>query len=465
MKSLQEQYNLITEGKGHKDVFMKDAKSRYPNLLNNSLNFDNTTKILKNKGIINENVGGYVDLKPITKIDSLSKKENWENKFKQFLNEKENPLQPLINDDKKVNTKEEEEKIKADSKKVSKSVENIESRNYDYDTNVENINNVNAQELLNGVYYESKSNPELGLKELQELAIKNLVKDPLHYVKEGQFGVGVGYEQPKTEVVDGDHAASGYSEKLKEGSDQMEPIKESLDKLGAIGGVVTTGNANSLAAMSGEVIRQMMAEAGEFKADEAGSQYHNSLYAENEVKEDEGTNVSYKDTDVALDEEKKDHDGDGDIDSDDYLAARDKAIKRSMAKKKPKKENIETKLAEIGKAAEITKMEAQLEFLHDHIDEKINRLSSIQEDENLKELVDKKKMKDMQKEIKLLEKRKAKMEKLYEKHCGKKFSRKEMVDEMDAVSWNEKNNPTRGAAGERDPKKVGQSTSAYAVNK
>jgi hypothetical protein len=443
---------------------MKDAKSRYPNLLNNSLNFDNTTKILKNKGIINENVGGYVDLKPITKIDSLSKKENWENKFKQFLNEKENPLQPLINDDKKVNTKEEEEKIKADSKKVSKSVENIESRNYDYDTNVENINNVNAQELLNGVYYESKSNPELGLKELQELAIKNLVKDPLHYVKEGQFGVGVGYEQPKTEVVDGDHAASGYSEKLKEGSDQMEPIKESLDKLGAIGGVVTTGNSNSLAAMSGEVIRQMMAEAGEFKADEAGSQYHNSLYAENEVKEDEGTNVSYKDTDVALDE-KKDHDGDGDIDSDDYLAARDKAIKRSMAKKKPKKENIETKLAEIGKAAEITKMEAQLEFLHDHIDEKINRLSSIQEDENLKELVDKKKMKDMQKEIKLLEKRKAKMEKLYEKHCGKKFSRKEMVDEMDAVSWNEKNNPTRGAAGERDPKKVGQSTSAYAVNK
>ena len=191
---------------------------------------------------------------------------------------------------------------------------------------------------------------------------------------------------------------------------------------------------------------------------------HNSLYAENEVKEDEGTNVSYKDTDVALDE-KKDHDGDGDIDSDDYLAARDKAIKRSMAKKKPKKENIDTKLAEIGKAAEITKMEAQLEFLHDHIDEKINRLSSIQEDENLKELVDKKKMKDMQKEIKLLEKRKAKMEKLYEKHCGKKFSRKEMVDEMDAVSWNEKNNPTRGAAGERDPKKVGQSTSAYAVNK
>ena len=41
---------------------------------------------------------------------------------------------------------------------------------------------------------------------------------------------------------------------------------------------------------------------------------------------------------------------------------------------------------------------------------------------------------------------------------------KEELEEMDEVSWNEKNNPTRGAAGERDPQKVGKSTSAYAIN-
>jgi hypothetical protein len=41
----------------------------------------------------------------------------------------------------------------------------------------------------------------------------------------------------------------------------------------------------------------------------------------------------------------------------------------------------------------------------------------------------------------------------------------EKIEEMDEVSWNEKNNPTRGASKkELDPKKVGQSTSAYAVN-
>jgi len=70
-----------------------------------------------------------------------------------------------------------------------------------------------------------------------------------------------------------------------------------------------------------------------------------------------------------------------------------------------------------------------LDYLTDHIAEKIERVESIDEDENLKELVDKSKMKAMQKEIKLLEKRKAKMEKIYEKSCGKKYQKKEMVDE------------------------------------
>ena len=448
MKSLQEQYNLITEGKGHKDVFLKDAKSRYPDMLTNSSTFENTTKILVNRGVIKENLGGVVTLKPITKIESLSKKESWEDKFVNFLNEAgTKELNALVNDDiDPKNSKKEEEKIKAEEKKVSKEVENSLNSNYDYSPKVDNINNVNGQEMLNGVYYESKQNPELSLEELQAKVIKNLSEDELYYVKEGQFGVeGVGYVEQKVSENDGEsYGGSGYSEKLKEGSDDMVPVKEGKERCTdceensegieliseSIGGVVTTGNPNSLAAMSGQIIKQMMSEAGEFKADDAGSQYHSSLYAENEVQEDEGESISYKDTDVALEEKKKDHDGDGDIDSDDYLAARDKAIKAAKAKK-PKKESIDSKLAEIGKAGDVTKLEAQLEFLSNHIDEKIQRVSSINEDDNLKELIDKSKMKAMQKEIKLLEKRKGKMEKMYEKMCGKKFQQTEIVDEAE----------------------------------
>ena len=417
----------------------------------------------KEKEVINEALGEVVTLKPINTIEPTPKAD-WENKFSQFLSEADS-LEPIVNNEEKINTKEEDDKVKAEVKKVSKPVENIESHNYDYSPSVDNINNVNAQEMLNGIQCEINYNSELTLDEAKEIAVKNLAKDPLHYVKDGQFGVkGVGYSQPAVqENNDKNYGGSGYSEKLKDGSDKMVPVKENKETImESFGQVVTSGNPNSFAAMSGEVIKQMMAEKEEkaLPMDEM---------------EDEGTAVSYSDTmqekKEDMDEGKgKDHDGDGDIDSDDYLAARDKAIKKAMGKK-PKKESIDTKLAEIGKAGEITKMEAQLEFLNNYIQEKSDRINSINEDDNLAELVDKKKMKDMMKEIKLLEKRKGKMEKMYEKMSGKKYQQTEVVDEaeeieeMDAVSWNEKNNPTRSkAVGERDPKKVGQSTSAYAVN-
>ena len=411
----------------------------------------------KDKELINEELGQVVTLKPINTIEASNKDPFW-TKFENFLAEG-GTLDPIVNTEEKVNTKEEDEKIKAEAKKVDKTVENVDSHNYDY--KAENINNVNAQEVLTGIQCEINYNKELTLDEAKELAVKNLSKDPLHYVKEGQFGVkGLGYTEPKVQENTGEtYGGSGFSEKLKDSSTKMQVVKEGKDDdcgcgkeviNESLGQVVTSGNPNSLAAQSGNVIRQMMAEKEEEKK------------LPMDEMEDEGTAVSYSDT--TMEAKGKDHDGDGDIDSDDYMAAKDKAIKAAKAKK-PKKESIDSKLAEIGKAGDITKMEAQLEFLSNHIDEKIQRVSSINEDDNLKELIDKSKMKAMQKEIKLLEKRKGKMEKMYEKMCGKKYKKAEMVDEMDEVSWNEKNNPTRGATKrELDPKKVGQSTSAYAIN-
>ena len=73
-------------------------------------------------------------------------------------------------------------------------------------------------------------------------------------------------------------------------------------------------------------------------------------------------------------------------------------------------------------------MEAKLDRVSEMISAKMERLSMIEEDANLAELVDKGKMKEMQKEIKVLEKVKAKMEKMYEKMNGKAYT-KEMVDE------------------------------------
>ena len=436
-----------------------------PNQLFEQLSKEFSSK--KDKELINEELGQIVTLKPLVNLTSEDfnpNKQAWESKFENFLAEG-GTLDPLVNNEDKVkyNSKEQDEKVKADSKlkyemdsklagsyKISDGVENIDSHNYDYDPKVENINNVNAQEVLSGVQLEINYNKELSLDEAMELAVKNLAKDPLHYVKEGQFGVqGLGYKESKQQQSDGEsYGGSGFSTKLKDGGDSMELVKESKELvLEAFGQVVTSGNPNSLAAQSGNIIRQMMAEKEEEKK------------LPMDEMEDEGTAVSYSDTtSEAAKPDFADIDGDGDKKESMKQAAKDK-------KKKVKKESIDSKLAEIGKESEKVKMEAQLDFLHDHIQEKVDRVSSIQEDENLSELIDKTKMKQMQREIKDLERKKMKMERIYEKSCGSKYSKKEMVDEMDEVSWNEKNNPTRGAAGERDPKQVGQSVSAYAVNK
>jgi hypothetical protein len=467
MKTLQEQYNLIQEGKGRKDLFLKEAKKTYPNLLSNLTSYNDATSILKSKNKINEGLGGIVTLKPLVQLTSEDfnpNKQDWERKYEDFVNEeKAKSLKPIINKDidKKINTEKEDDKIKADAKETSKTVTNTQDRNYDYSPKEDNINNVNAQEMMNGVYFELKEDPSLTLEKAQEKVIKNLAKDPLTYVKNGQFGVGVGYTETEVQENSGKtYGGSGYSDKLKKSDTKMKPIKESLFKKlikEGLGGVVTSGNPNSLAAQSGREIRRIMAEDG-FQADQAGSQYHASLYAESNDEKagpmDEAPKPDFMDIDK-----------DGDKEESMKKAGKDKKSK------KPKKDSIDAKLAEIGLQAETVKMEAQLEFLTNHISEKQDRLSGINEDENMLELMDKTKLKEMAKDIKALEKKKSQMERIYEKSCGKSYSPSKMVDEvedideMDAVSWNRQNNPTQGPAGERDPKKVGQSTSAYGLNK
>ena len=347
------------------------------------------------KDLLNENLG-YVDLKPITQIQSSPKKD-YEIKYAEYLAEEK---------------KKEDEAVPVVSKKESKHVEEVDSHAFDY-ANLDNIDNLNAEEFSKGVYFEmnkvretvSDANIGEAISKARKVVAKNLAKDPLFYIKNAMFGIeGLGFQETELEEVSGKFASSGYSDKLK------KVVKESL-----MGGVTTSGNPNSLAAQSGNTIRQMMAEKEEEKK------------LPMDEMEDEGTAVSYSDTTMeAAKPDFADIDGDGDKEESMKQAAKDK-------KKKMKKESIDSKLAEIGKEAEKVKMEAQLDFLHDHIQEKVDRVSSIQEDENLSELIDKSKMKQMQREIKDLERKKSKMERIYEKSCGKKYAKKEMVDETEEM--------------------------------
>ena len=315
--TLQEQYNLLQEGKSDKNAFMKSALRQFPNLFNNFTDYSTAVTVLKQKQIISEGVGGVVT--------ASNPFMNWE----KFL----------------------AEEAKAEEKEPTKEVVDMETAGFDY-KDEKNIDNLYGEAFLQGYYAEMKDpkNADKTVDELKEMVAKNMAKDRNFYMKEAAFGVkGIGYTDdiPGLKVSDkeikGKYASSGMEEvKLKEG---MTNLKDLISE----------------------------------------------MYTE--IKKEE-------------------------------------APQKAAPKKKVKKETVDSKLAEIEKAGKITTLEAQIEALDETIETKNHRISMVTEDDNLSELVDKAKMKEMQREVKELEKRKLKMEKLYEKMCGKAYSKPEMVDEV-----------------------------------
>lgn len=197
MKTLTEQYRLIKEDKGHKGVFLKEAKRQFPHLIKNNATFTEASKILKSKNIISENFIGT----PMVGNPIERKKEGFENAFENFLAEAE---------------------VKAEEKKTSKEVEEIQDHSYDYEDK-KMPNNMIFGQVQMGYYCELKDpkNEGKGDHELLEIVYKNLAKDPIFYTKNGQFGEkDLGYtddapslnepEEPK-----GEYKSSGYG-KLKE---------------------------------------------------------------------------------------------------------------------------------------------------------------------------------------------------------------------------------------------------------
>jgi hypothetical protein len=201
MKTLQEQYNLIKEGKGHKDTFLKEAKSRYPNLISNVLTYDQATTILKQRSVIQEHMLGGV-------ASNLGKKPDWFNIFDENMN---------IIAEKELN-----------------------KNSYDYEDK-KKIDNMNGEEFQLGINFEMSKVAELltsenmgeYLDKSRKTVAKNLASNPLHYVENAAFGQeGIGYTEDipglKPTEIKGKYAESGYGDETKkEANDKFIEVKES----------------------------------------------------------------------------------------------------------------------------------------------------------------------------------------------------------------------------------------------
>ncbi len=198
MKTLQNQYIEITEGKGNKDHFLKQARHLFPELLTVNSTFKDTVKILKGKNILTEAVGGIATQNP--------NKPDWFKIFNTNIKEAVG-----VKDKKEYGDQNTFEKIDKD---VAKDLES----NFD-NSDPKNIDNVYGQSFLMGYLAEmdDPKNADKTVDELKKIVAKNMAQDINYYAKNGMFGVkGIGLETSKEpKAPTGKYKSSGYGN-LKE---------------------------------------------------------------------------------------------------------------------------------------------------------------------------------------------------------------------------------------------------------
>ena len=301
-KTLQQQYQLINEGKGSKDHFLKQARNLFPELITSGNDYTTTVHILKNKSILHEGVGGLITQSPV--------QPDW---FKIF-NEKIAEAVGV------KNTKEygDQNEFEKPAPEVAKDL----ASNFD-NSDEKNIDNVYGQSFLMGFYTEmqDEKNKDKSVDELKQIVLKNMVKDINYYHTEASFGIkGIGY---KKDVVGGG-----------------EPV-------------------------------------------EPKGKYKSSGYGDMPKTVKEGLNEA-------------------------------------------KRPSVNDQIKELEKSSQAIALEAKLTAIDEAIEKRKSKLA-LAESEELAEMIDQSMVKTLNKEIKELEKHKAKTQKIYEKMTGK--AKEEVIDE------------------------------------
>jgi hypothetical protein len=249
-------------------------------------------------------------------------------------------------------------------------------------------------QIMMGYYAEMKDpkNADKTMQELKDIVFKNLTKDPIHYTKDGQFGVkGLGYttEAPglgEPKEAKGKYKSSGYGD-----------LKEGVEKF--------MSDVEDLATKKGDK---------KFSPEEIKAKLKQKREAELKRRKEAGESLEELSIRKAIQEM---------ID-----AELNEAIQTPTAESL--REGVEKDLAAINKEAEHEVLQSKLEKIQALIDKKQSQLTKLDEDEDMKNLTDDKKVKEISKDIKALEKAKAKLEKMMGKKGGK-VKKAEVIDEMD----------------------------------
>ena len=300
MKTLQQEYQLIKEGKGNKDHFLKVARNLFPEYITSGNDFTSAVHILTSKSLLSESAGDIV----------TTGRKDWQAIFNANLKEAVGVK----------NTKEygDQNEFEKSAPEVAKDLANQFDNN-----NPDNIDNVYGQSFLMGFYTEmqDEKNKDKSVYELKQIVLKNMVKNVNYYATEASFGV----------------KGIGYTKDVVGGGDPVEP-------------------------------------KGKYKSS-----------------------------------------GYGDM---------PKAVKEGL--NEAKRPSVNDQIKELEKSSQAIALEAKLTAIDEAIEKRKSKLA-LAESEELAEMIDQSMVKTLNKEIKELEKHKAKTQKIYEKMTGK--AKEEVIDE------------------------------------
>ena len=195
-KTLQQQYDLIKEGKGNKDHFLKSARRVFPEYITSLTDYSTAVNILKGKSVLSEGIGGVT-----------TGRKDW---FKIF---NDNIAEAVGVKDKKEYG--DQKTFEKPAPEVAKDLES----NFD-NNDPKNIDNLYGQSFLLGYLTEmgDPKNAKKTVDELKAIVAKNMAKDINYYHKNAFAGIkGIGYVdnapslgEPK--APKGKYKSSGYGD-------------------------------------------------------------------------------------------------------------------------------------------------------------------------------------------------------------------------------------------------------------
>ncbi len=234
MKSIKNQYIDLKEGKMTEAQFMRNVRMTLPQYVSNVTLFKQAEKILINKGIISEvktnealNPADEMALenivaKYVKDADDIDKEMNayFEKGYQGFSDmlkanlSRDDDFQSWVQ-----RTSDEEQFRRETSESLNEAFKIKDSKEGYYNQDgkeqygkFDELDNMNAQEVMAGYVMEKQDNPELEIKEAVKIVLKNLKKDPYYYTNYKLTGVR---DEKPVEFT---------SSKRKPGFDQMEEV-------------------------------------------------------------------------------------------------------------------------------------------------------------------------------------------------------------------------------------------------